>query len=231
VTDTPARGLEPMVVTSQPGLKGLLIMLGVVGAVVVAGLAVWLGSAPGETPGSRSLPDPPALTAEEEGEQEQATEDEQAGDEAIPLPLVTYELFLARDPFEPVVPEPVAQPSDPSDPNGSGSSGSGADGSGTSTGGGTSGGNSSGNASGNSNGGCSGDTEVVCNGRVVTVIEVFEQNGELLAVIQVDTMRYQVGVGDIFADFFQAVSISPDQVRVLYGDSVVTVQVGDNALK
>jgi hypothetical protein len=69
VTDTPTRGLEPMVVTAQPGLRGLLVVLGVAGAVVVAGLAVWLGSAPGETPGSRSLPDTPALTAEGEGEE------------------------------------------------------------------------------------------------------------------------------------------------------------------
>jgi len=228
-----------MVVTSQPGIRGLLVVLGVVGAVVVAGLAVWLGSAPGDTPGSRSLPDEPALTAEGEGEddQDQATEEEQAGDEAIPLPLVTYELFLARDPFEPVVPEPVAAPSDPTDPDGSGSNGNGSDanGSGDSNGNDSTNGNSNsssnGNSSGNSNGGCSGTSEVVCDGRVLTVIEVFEQNGELLAVIQVDTMRYQVAVGDIFADYFQAVSISPDRVRVLYGDSVVTIDVGDNALK
>jgi hypothetical protein len=233
VTDTPTRGLEPMVVTAQPGLRGLLVVLGVAGAVVVAGLAVWLGSAPGETPGSRSLPDTPALTAEGEGEE--ATEDEQVGDEPIPLPLVTYELFLARDPFEPVVPEPVSAPSDPNGTDGSGSGGSGSDanGSGGSGGTGTSGGNSNsgGNSSGNSNGGCTGTSEVVCDGRVLTVIEVFEENGELIAVIQVDTMRYQLGVGDIFVDFFQVVSISPDRVRLLYGDSVVTIDVGDNALK
>ncbi len=233
MSDTPTRGLEPMVVTAQPGLRGLLIVLGVAGAVVVAGLAVWLGSAPGDLPGSSDLPDPPALTAEGEGSQDQPTEEEQAADEAIPLPLVTYELFLARDPFQPVVPEPVTGPSDPSDPNGSGSNGNGSDtnGSGTSNGSGSTNGTSNGNSSGNSNGGCSGTSEVVCDGRVLTVIEVFEQNGELLAVIQVDTMRYQVAVGDILADFFQVVSISPDQVRVLYGDSVVTIEVADNALK
>lgn len=236
MTDTPTRALEPMVATGRPGLRGLLVVLGVAGAVVVAGLAVWLGSAPGETPGSPSLPETPALTAE--GESEETTEAQQAEDEPIPLPLVSYELFLARDPFQPVVPDPASE-TGPSSPNGSnGTSGNGTtggngttDGNGSSNGSGTSNGNSNGNSSGNSNGGCSGDTEVVCDGRVLTVIEVFEQNGELLAVVQVDTMRYQVGVGDVFADNFQTVSISPDQVRVLYGDSVVTIQVGDNALK
>jgi hypothetical protein len=230
VTDTPTRGLEPMIVTSQAGLRGLLLVLGAAGAVVVAGLAVWLGSAPGETPGPQSLPDAPALTAEGESE-EATTEAEQVGDEPIALPLVTYELFLARDPFQPVVPEPVSQPSDPTGTpagNGAGTNSSGGtSGNGTTSGNSTSGGSSSGT----SNGGCTGTSEVVCDGQVLTVIEVFEENGELIAVIQVDTMRYRLGVGDIFVDFYQVVSISPDRVRVLYGDSVVTIDVGDNALK
>ncbi len=217
MTETRARRLTPVVAPARSGLRGLLAVFGVTGAVVAAGLVVWLGTAPGEEPVPMALPDDAALTAEGDSEDADAAE---AADEPVPLPLVTYELFLARDPFEPVVPEPVAAPPaptdpvaptpddpngpiDPSDPD-----------------------NNS-----NSNGPCTGVVEVVCDGRVLIVIEIAEENGEPVAVIEVDTMRYRVGVGDVFADNFQVVSISPDQVRIVFGDRVVQVEVGDNALK
>ena len=219
MSDTQTRGLEPMISPGQTGLRGLLVILGLVGTAIVAGLAVWLGSASGDDPAQGVALDEPALTAESEGEE---TAEAEAVDEPIPLPLVTYELFLARDPFEPVVPEPVPAapaptdpdapapddpngPPDPTDPNN--------------------------NANSEANGACTGTVEVVCNGRVLSVIEIVEENGELIVVIQVDTMRYRVGVGDVFADNFQVISISPDQVRILFGDRVSLIEVGDNALK
>ena len=223
MTDTTTRGLEPMISPGQPGLRGLVVILGLAGMAIVAGLAVWLGSSSNDDPAQGVALDEPALTAESEGEE---TAEAEAVDEPIPLPLVTYELFLARDPFEPVVPEPVPDPAaptdpaapapndgngpaDPSDPNG----------------------NSNSNSNSDANGACTGTVEVVCNGRVLTVIEIVEENGELIVVIQVDTMRYRVGVGDVFADNFQVISISPDQVRILFGDRVSLIEVGDNALK
>ena len=217
MTDRPTRELEPMIVTSQPGLRALLVALG---TVIVAGIAVWLVTSPDGAPSS-GIPDAPALAAS--GETDEESEPVEAVDEPIPLPLVSYELFLARDPFEQVVTEPAPDPTepvdptdptaptdpstppdptDPSDPNNS-----------------------------NANGQCTGTTEVVCDGRVLTVIEIVEENGELIVVIQVDTMRYRVGVGDVFADNFQVISVTPDQVRILYGDRVSFIEVGDNALK
>ena len=220
MTDTTTRGLEPMISAGQTGFRGLVVVLGVAGTAIVAGLAIWLGSASSDDPTQGVPLDEPSLTADSEGEGEDTVEAEVV-DEPIPLPLVTYELFLARDPFEPVVPEPVPappaptdptapapdpdDPPDPSDPNS--------------------------NSNSEANGACTGTVEVVCNGRVLTVIEIVEENGELVVVIQVDTMRYRVGVGDVFADNFQVISISPDQVRILFGDRVSLIEVGDNALK
>ncbi len=229
MTETRARRLTP-VVTAAParsGLRGLFAVFGVAGAVVAAGLVVWLGTAPGDEPGPVAFPDDAALTAESDNEEAGSAE---AVDEPIPLPLVTYELFLARDPFEPVVPEPLPDPTapvDPTDPSAPTDPSTPTDPSDPTTPTDPSDPNSNTNA----NGPCTGMTEVVCDGRVLSVVEVFEENGEPVAVIQVDTMRYEVGVGDIFADSFQVVSITPDEVRVLFGDRVVRLQVGDNALK
>jgi hypothetical protein len=221
VTDTATRGLEPMISAGQTGLRGLVVVLGVAGTAVVAGLAIWLGSASSDDPTQGVPLDEPSLTADSEGEGEDTVEAE-AVDEPIPLPLVTYELFLARDPFEPVVPEPAPDPTAPTDPAAPAPD----DGNGP-----TDPSDPNSNSNSDANGACTGTVEVVCNGRVLTVIEIVEENGELVVVIQVDTMRYRVGVGDVFADNFQVISISPDQVRILFGDRVSLIEVGDNALK
>lgn len=222
MTDTRTRSLEPMISRGQTGLRGLIVILGVAGTAIVAGLAVWLGSSSSVDPDQGVPLDDPALTAEADAED---TAEAEAVTEPIALPLVTYELFLARDPFEPVVPEPVPDPPAPTDPatpapdDGNGPAPS------------DPGDTTVGNSNSEANGACTGTVEVVCEGRVVTVVELAEENGELVVVIQVDTMRYRVAVGDVFADNFQVISISPEQVRILYGDRVARIEVGDNALK
>ena len=222
MTETRTRSLEPMIARGQTGLRGLVVILGVAGTAIVAALAVWLGSASTEDSEQGVALDDPSLTAESDAED---TAEIDAVDEPIALPLVTYELFLARDPFEPVVPEPEPAPPAPSDPatpapgddNGPADPSDPAD--------------PNGNSNSEVNGACTGTVEVICDGRVVTVVELAEENGELVVVIQVDTMRYRVRVGEVFADNFQIISISPDQVRILYGDRVARIEVGDNALK
>jgi hypothetical protein len=222
-----ARRVQPIVAPARPRLRSAVLATGTGFAVLLAGFVVWMGTAPSETVRPTALPDSATVVAEAEDEEDATATDE--GLELIALPLVAYELFLARDPFEPVVPEPEPAPTDPSDPddadgNGDGNVGNGdgnSDGNGNVTDG-------SGDASAPS---CTRGVEVVCDGRVLTVVEVLEENGEMVAVIQVDTMRWRVTVGDVFADIYQALSISADEVRVLYGDRIVTILVRDNALK
>lgn len=196
--------------------------LGLTGALAFVAAVVVTSPVPVEEAG---VMPPAAPAATDTAEEEEAVT---TADQPIALPLVSYELFLARDPFEPVVPEPEPEPEpvdptdplDPTDPAAPTDPTDPADPADPTTPG-----------NGVANGGCVGDVEVVCDGRVLSVIEVSESNGEFVAVIQVDTMRYEVGVGDTFADVFEVVSISADQVRILFGDRVVRILVGDNALK
>lgn len=196
----------------------LAAALGCTALVALLGVVFIAEPAPVDAP--QALP--PADTAATEAEDDPGTEE--TANEAAALPLVSYELFLARDPFEPVVPEPAPEPTDPTDPSDPSDPSDPGDPSDPTD-------PSDPDGGGTTNGACTGETEVVCDGEVLTVIEVFESNGEFVAVIEVDTMRYEVRAGDTFADVYEVVSISPDEVRVLFGDRVVRIQVGDNALK
>jgi hypothetical protein len=162
------------------------------------------------------------------------------------LPLVTYEVFLDRDPFDPVVPEPVSttetdtgdgeptgeaggeteaptDPNAPPDPNQPTEPGGTPPATGTPP--------TTAPAQGVGN--CTADGEdLVCNGRVVSLIEIRTgDDGELLAIIQVDTTIYEVGVGDTFAGSFRVHSISETEVLIQYGDDVDRFEVGDRVLK
>lgn len=208
-----ARRLQPVLRKPRRHLRTMLFSMGTALTALVV-IVVWTAGSVTSDPGPRTLPDSsPAAVEGEDG-----VEASESADEPIVLPLVTYELFLARDPFEPVVPEPAppapSAPTDPSDPDASGDP------------------DSTGNsATAPAPSRCVSGTEVVCEGRVITVIEVFEQNGEMIAILQVDTMRYEVRAGDVVLDTFEIVSVSPNEVRVLVGDRVVETLVGDNALK
>jgi len=213
-----ARRLRPVLRKPRPHLRPLLISMGAALAALVV-VVVWTAGSVTSDPGPQALPDSAPAAVEGEDDVEAA----ESADEPVLLPLVTYELFLARDPFEPVVPEPApsapnAQPSaptDPSDPDAPPADPNSTENSDTAP----------------APSRCVSGTEVVCDGRVITVIEVFEQNGEMLVILQVDTMRYEVRAGDVVLDTFEIVSVSADEVRVLVGDRLVEIIVGDNALK
>ena len=220
-----SRRLAP--VTGRGALRGrslwLAAALGSVALLALVAVVLIAEPAPVDVP--QALP--PADIAATEGED--GTETEDVAEEAVALPMVSYELFLARDPFEPVVPEPEPEPepepdpTDPTDPADPADPGDPVDPTDPT--------DPTRPDPGVTNGPCFGDIEVVCDGRVLTVIEVFQSNGEFVAVLEVDTMRYEVRAGDTFADVFEVVSISADEVRLLFGDRVTRVEVGDNALK
>lgn len=149
-------------------------------------------------------------------------------DEPILMPLVAYELFLSRDPFEPVVEEPEPEPSEPvdtDDPNGT----SPADPSDPTAPGGN---GTAPPPDGSETGRCRGVQEVVCDGIVLTIEEVREIDGERVAIIVVDDVRWQVREGERFAEAFELLRIQDDgSLRLIYGDEVFTLRAGESALK
>jgi hypothetical protein len=211
-----------------------VMLLAALAAVLIGGLLWFLVVAPLLGSDDVELATVPAASVEPADE----TDTAEAAAEAVAaeLPLVTYEVFLDRDPFDPVVPEPVAataptsetggepsedgtDPTAPTDPNAQPTDPAPAP---TPVPDGTV----------DQSGGCVAGEQLVCNGRVLSLIEIrTTEDGERLAIIQVDTTIYEVGVGETFAGNFRVQSITEDQVLVQYGDDVDRLEVGDRVLK
>lgn len=65
----------------------------------------------------------------------------------------------------------------------------------------------------------------------VVLAEVREENGALVAVVEVEGETYTVGVGDTFADSFKVVSLTETGGVFTFGDSAFTLAVGQSILK
>lgn len=128
-------------------------------------------------------------------------------------PVETFELFAAKDPFEPLV-----------DPN----AGTGASGSGTTTGTGEGG---TGDGTGTGTGGISGGGGEDVSGHQVRLIDVFTRQGNPRAQVQVDGTVYTVDEGEVFADNFELLSVSGDCATMLFGDDQFTICEGEEILK
>lgn len=164
-------------------------------AAVVA-LSAWAVSG-GMDDGEAAQPVPTVAVA--------AQTDADQGDEELAAPTaVTYEIYLSRDPFEPVVPAP--------DDSGNGGGGGG--------GGGTTPPEELCTES---------ESEAVCEGLVVELVGIDPQTGD--AIIRVGGAEYMVGVGDEFADRFRVLAIDAPCVTLLYGDESFTLCEGDRVLK
>jgi hypothetical protein len=162
------------------------------------------------------------VPAAEEAVAEEAVAD---AEELLALPLVTYEVFLSRDPFQPVVPEvtPVADGGDAEgETDGSGDDTDGAGGGEDTNGGGSTDPDAP---------ACTTQGEIVCDGRVISLIDVTTVDGQPVAVIQVDTTVYEVTVGQTFAGSFLVRSIDGTTVTLLYGDEGIRLLPGDTVLK
>lgn len=161
-------------------------------------------------------------------------------EEAEQLPIETYEVFLSRDPFEPIRPE--------ADNGGDGGGTTGTtttttttgDGDGTTTGDGDGDDTTTGDGDGGTTGDVGpplgdddddgGDSEQV-DGREVVLIDVFEENGQERVVVEVDGTAYEVGEGDEFAENFRVLSIDPPCATFLHGDDAFTLCEGERVLK
>lgn len=246
-------------VAPDPARNPLVLALAVVAALAV-GAAVWFFAVTplllGDDAGSSaSPPDQDAAAPDDTVPQAPADPDLEDEVTAEDLPLVTYEVFLARDPFEPVVPEPTEEATDidagqteaddgadsgpdgtgtdPSDPND-------ADGTlidptdPTDPGGGTqtptpvpppSAGNE------DPVDGCRAGDEPVCDGRVVSVVDIDQDDRGLVALVQLDATIYEVREGDVFGGNFLVQSITEERVTLVFGDDVLNLREGDRVLK
>lgn len=65
----------------------------------------------------------------------------------------------------------------------------------------------------------------------VSLIEVRDESGTLVAVVEVDGETYTVGVGDTFAGNFKVISLTDNSGVFTFGDSAFTLSVGQSILK
>jgi hypothetical protein len=168
-----------------------------------------------------------------------------AADEIVELPLVTHDVYLSRDPFDPVVPEPVVVAAADPATEGTATDGTATDGAVTD---GTTdpadpntspdpavppvdGATAPGPGDPPPPAGCTTGDTVSCDGRIVALVEVRGSGADAVAIIQVDTTLYEVRTGDTFAGAFQLSSISGSCVNVLYGDDAFPLCEGDRTLK
>jgi hypothetical protein len=79
--------------------------------------------------------------------------------------------------------------------------------------------------------GCHGEDEVVCEGHVVILVGVSPNATPATATIQVDDVVYEVENGQVFATSFRLLAIDSSCVSLLYGDETVRLCEGQRVLK
>jgi hypothetical protein len=176
-------------------------------------------------------PDPVAVAAQP------AAAEASADDVALPLelPMVTYEVYLARDPFEPVrePAEPEPTPTVTTAPTPTSTSSSTDDGAVTSdpddvtvqpapT-------SPSGDDPWTDRASCRDQGEIVCDGVPITLADVVLVDGVLVAHVTVGSETYEVREGATFASRLRVLSISEDAVTLLYADEAFTLQLGEGS--
>jgi len=65
----------------------------------------------------------------------------------------------------------------------------------------------------------------------VVLLEVRDEGGSLVAVVEVDGETHTVGVGDTFAVSFKVISLTGSGGVFTFGDSAFTLAVGQSILK
>jgi hypothetical protein len=232
-------------VESPSGRKPAVLAVAALGA-LVAGALVWLFVvSPLLTGGDPAAADDASASVTASAGPGEIVAAAALGDpvEEEALPLVTYEVFLDRDPFDPVVPEPTqtAAEGTTSTEGGVGDTTDGSGGTTDLTAGSTdgateqpapdSGGGTDVGAPAPSPG-CSSGEELVCDGRVVSLLDIrTDEDGQPVAIVQVGSTVYEARVGETFAGTFRVQSISGDQVFLLYGDDGFDLREGDRVLK
>ncbi|MEX0825168.1 MAG: hypothetical protein WD184_00180 [Acidimicrobiia bacterium] len=135
-------------------------------------------------------------------------------------PSTDYQVAQPRDPFEPL----IVPDSTTTVPGGDTT---------TSTSGGATTTTTPGATTSSSTGGTTTSTTTgdQPQGKRVTLLEVRQEAGGRVAVVEVDGQTYTVGVGDTFAGDFKVVSLSDNGGVFTYGDSAFTLAVGQSIVK
>ena len=187
-----------------------LAIVGGVVLVVVLGLVYFFFLRGG---GEEEIPPPPVAEGLPAPEETAPPEDEDDDDDDGRVE--TFEVFAPRDPFDPLI---------------SGAAGGGETDS--TTDGATGDGDTDGSVPGEEPpaGEPEPDGETIGDHRV-KVIDVYTQNGNERAQIQVDGTVYTVDEGENFADNFRLVSASGQCATILFGDDEFTLCEGEEILK
>jgi hypothetical protein len=236
----------------KPGSRLPRILLGALGGLVVLA-GVWFLFLTPDTTASQAASTAGAADLVGEPEPVQADAAQSSSDLSIEaLPVVTYDIYLARDPFEPVVdPDPPAgetspdaagpvelvagepttdQPgtpvsADPTEPGTASPPGTDPQPSPTP-------GQPLPPGDGSSSGSCTGQEELVCDGRVVSFQGMTVRNGERVATIQVGTDVYEVAHGEVFASHFRVVEfVSDSMIRLQYGELIYELSASQRSMK
>lgn len=133
-------------------------------------------------------------------------------------PSADFQVGQPRDPFEPLIVPPVTT----TVPGGDTTS---------TTGGATTTTTPGATTSSSAGGTTSTTTGDQPQGKRVTLLEVRQETGGRVAVVEVDGQTYTVGVGDTFAGEFKVVSLSDNGGVFTYGDSAFTLAVGQSIVK
>ncbi|MEX2549492.1 MAG: hypothetical protein WD638_04635 [Nitriliruptoraceae bacterium] len=198
-------------------LSGVLGGLGLLLLVALVGPGV---SGPAGDDGPTPLP-PAEVMAESSSESESEPEAAET-DEAVVLPVVAENIYLSRDPFDPVVPE--EEPGDGGNGGNGDSSGDGTDGTDGTDGDGSTDPDDGTNGdpiappAPDADSTCTGEEELVCDGQVVTLEGTSGSGDSRTASIKVNSTTYVVAVGDTFATHFTLLGFDGDCVNIRYGD-------------
>ncbi len=190
------------VVSGVLGGLGLLLLVALVGPGVG-----------GSGDDATVIPLPPAEIVTEASTDAEGEAGTGQADEAIALPIVAENIYLSRDPFEPVVPED--EPGDGND----GTSGNGTNGDGSPDPDGTNG-DPVPPPTPDADSTCVGSDELVCDGQVVTLEGTSGSGDSRTASIKVNSTTYVVAVGETFAANFVLLGFDGDCVDIRYGPDI-----------
>jgi hypothetical protein len=194
--------------------RRLTIILAVGGVAIALFAAYSLFSGGGDGGGSTPTLAPPAAQTADSGHGGAQETPTTTAPGSPTLPNGQFDVFATRNPFEPAI---TIEPS--TDTGGTAAGGT------TPTGGGTT----------PTDGGTTPTTAPAspepAAGTTVALIDVFDQGGTTVAVVQVGSTQYTVAAGQVFATNYKVVALSGTCGQFMFGDSPFSLCEGEQVIK